>query len=145
MGAIDGGRRRDGARRIGRGGGTKRPRDRRPGPAPTVANANASWATNHLTHPPLSQGAQRRAEGEGRRGRAALARGDPGGGGVFLGGLGRAGAGLDVQVLQDVVVDLGGDLLLLQHLPDGLVGGAGTDGRALPRGPPRLQGTEPER
>lgn len=38
-----------------------------------------------------------------------------------------AGARLDVEVLQDVVVDLGGDLLLLQHLLDGLVSGAGSD------------------
>ena len=39
----------------------------------------------------------------------------------------RTGAGLDVEVLQDVVVDLGGDPLLLQHLPDGLVRRVGPD------------------
>lgn len=74
-----------------------------------------------------------------------MARGDPGGGGFSLRGLGRTGAGLDVEVLQDVVVDFGGDLLLLQHLPDGLVGGAGADGRALPRRPPSLQGSIAQR
>lgn len=130
--------------RGGLGGGQRR----RPGPAPTVVHANASWATrggtNHLTHPPLSQGAQRRAEGEGHLSRSALARGELGGGGLFLRGLGRTGAGLDVEVLQDVVVDFRGDPLLLQHLPDGLVGGVGADGRALPRGSLRLQGTKPE-
>lgn len=94
----------------------------------------ASW-----THPPLSQRAQRRAEGERRRSRPALAGADLGPGGFLLRGLEGTGAGLDVEVLQDVVVDLGGDLLLLQHLPDGLVGGAGADGRALPRRRPPLQ------
>lgn len=127
-----------------------RPRDRkqrrRPGSAPAVDDANASWATrggaNQWTHPPLSQGAQRRAEGQGRLRRSALARGDLGGGGILLRGLGRTGAGgRDVEVLQDVVVDFRGDLLPLQHLPDGLVGGVGADRRALPRG---LRGTEPE-
>lgn len=110
------------------------------------ANANGATrgGTNHLTHPPLSQGAQRRAEGEGRRSRSPLARGDLGGGGILLRGLGRTGAGLDVEVLQDVVVDFRGDLLPLQHLPDGLVGGVGADGRALPRGSLLLQGTKPE-
>lgn len=63
-----------------------------------------------------------------------MAGGDLGGGGILLGGLGRTGAGRDVEVLQDVVVDFRGDLLPLQHLPDGLVGGVGADRRALPGG-----------
>lgn len=103
---------------------------------------SASVLRQQRIHPPLSQRAQRRAEGEGRRRRPALARGHLGGGGFFLGGRGGTGGGLDVQVLQDVVVDFGGDLLLLQHLPDGLVGGAGADGRALPGRRPPLQGTK---
>lgn len=63
--------------------------------------------------------------------------------GGFLLGLslaGRAGTGLDVEVLQDVVVDLGGDLLLLQHLLDGLVGGVGPDGGPFLRGSLGLRG-----
>lgn len=46
----------------------------------------------------------------------------------------RAGARLDVEVLQDVVVDLGGDLLLLQHHLDGLVCSVGPDWRTPPGG-----------
>lgn len=68
---------------------------------------------------------------------------DQPGGRRFLRGLGlacRARGGLDVEVLQDVVVDLGGDLLLLQHLLDGLVGGARPDGLIPPRGSSGLSG-----
>lgn len=98
----------------------------------------------HPTHPPLSQRAQGRAEGEGRLSGSPLARGRLRGSGFFLRGLGRTGGGFDVEVLQDVVVDFGGDLLLLQHLPDGLVGGVGADGRAILRGHPSLRGTKAE-
>lgn len=57
-----------------------------------------------------------------------------------------AGAGLDVEVLQDVVVDLGGYPLLLQHLLDGLVCGVGPDRLTLLRGSSWLSGfkTEPK-
>ena len=47
---------------------------------------------------------------------------------------GSTGTGLDVEVSQDVVVDLGGDLLLLQHLLDGFVSGAGSDLSPFPAG-----------
>lgn len=88
------------------------------------------WTTKHASHPPFSQGAERRAEAQRRSCRRAVASRQPGHRRLLLWGLGfagRAGAGFDVEVLQDVVVDLGGDLLLLQHLLDGLVGGAGSD------------------
>lgn len=55
-----------------------------------------------------------------------------------------AGARLDVQVLQHVVVDLAGDSLLLQHLLDGLVGGVGPDGLTLLRRTSWLLGCQAE-
>lgn len=73
-----------------------------------------------------------------------MARGRLRGSRFFLRRLGRTGGGFDVEVLQDVVVDFRGDLLLLQHLPDGLVGGVGADGRVLLGGSPSLQGTKAE-
>ena len=65
-----------------------------------------------------------------------------GGGRFLLRGLdraSRAGPGFDVEVLQDVVVDLGRDLLLLQHLLDGLVGGARVDRGPFLRGASGLE------
>lgn len=50
------------------------------------------------------------------------------------------GAGLDVEVLKDVVVDLGGDLLLLQHLFNGLVSRVSSDRGMFPVGAPWLSG-----
>lgn len=94
-------------------------------------------------HPPFSQRAERRAEAERSSGGVVVARGPFHDGRLPLRGVGlgaRAGAGLDVEVLQDVVVDLGGDLLLLQHLLDGLVGRAGSDWGTLPRGSSPLSG-----
>lgn len=77
-------------------------------------------------HQPFPQGAERRAEVEWRPSRPLVASALPGGGGGrSSGGLGLAGGAgcrLEVEVLKHVVVDLGGDFLLLQHLADGLVG-----------------------
>lgn len=98
---------------------------------------------NHAVHPPFTQGAERRAEAERGSSRLAVASGQLRNSRFLLRGLSlvsRTGAGLDVEVLQDVVVDLAGDLLLLQHLLDGLVCGARSDRGALLRGSSGLSG-----
>jgi len=94
-------------------------------------------------HRPFPQAAERRAEAERRPEGFPAAPRELGAGRLLLQGLGpagRAGGRLDVQVLQDVVVNLGGDLLLLQHLPDGLVRGVGSDRGVPPRGSSGLGG-----
>lgn len=81
-------------------------------------------------HPPLAEQSDLLADADAQRARrrpdaaAGYSR-------FPLGGLhlvAWTGARLDVQVLQHVIVDLGGDSLLLQHLLDGLVGSVGSDG-----------------
>ncbi len=101
----------------------------------------------HVFHPPFSQGAERCAEAEWSSGRFAVTSSQFRGSRFLLRGLSlvsRAGAGLDVEVLQDIVVDLGRDPLLLQHLLDGLVCGAGSDRGALLRGSSGLLGFQKE-
>ena len=93
---------------------------------------------------PFSQGAQRRAQAQRGGGVAAdgVAPGEPPGGRGAAGGRGRvggAGGRPDVEVLQDVVVDLGRDLLALQHLLDGLVRRARADRPPLLPRRPHLQ------
>lgn len=83
-----------------------------------------------MVHPPFPQRAERRAEAERCQRRFVGAHGDFRGSWLPLWVLNLVswtGAGLDVEVLQDVVVDLGGNPLLLQHLPDGLVCRVGPD------------------
>ena len=98
-----------------------------------------------LIHPPLAQAAEWCAQAQRDIVGFAVSSSQPLGsrGGSFrrlccLAGW--TGAWLDIQLLQDIVVDLSGDLLLLQHLLYGLVGCAGMDRSPL-LGGLGLQGT----
>lgn len=108
-------------------------RSRQDGCSQSVSSGPPQLCRYHL---PLSQGAQRRAEAERRPCRFVFAPRQLGSRQLSwgLGLMCWARTRLHVEVLQDVVVDLGGDFLLLQHLLDGLVGGAGSDRLVLPRG-----------
>lgn len=98
---------------------------------------------NQVFHQPFSQSTERRAEAELSLGGSSVASGQLGGWPFLLWGLSLAswaGAGLDVEVLKDVVVDLGGDPLLLQHLLNGLVSRVSSDRGVFPIGAPWLSG-----
>ena len=104
-----------------------------------IQTPDRNWliCIKHAAHPPLSQRAERRAEAERGSSRSAVASGHFPDDRFLLRGLdlvSRTRAGLDVEVFQDVVVDLGGDPLLLQHLLDRLVCGVGPDRGTLLRG-----------
>jgi len=91
------------------------------------------WATsreNHAVHLPFAQRAERRAEAQWSSSRFAVATRQLSGRWLFLWGLdfvGWAGSRLDVEVFQHIIVDLGGDPLLFQHLFNGLFGIVGSD------------------
>lgn len=83
-----------------------------------------------MKHLPFTQRAERRAEAEQSWSRFAVACSYFRSSRFLLRGLDLliwAGAGLDVEVLQDVIVDLRGDLLVIQHLLYGFICGVGTD------------------